>query len=103
MKPRIHCVRTQWNPGSSAVGRVRQEQLGLASRGEAAHDRRVKTASVTEQGHRMVEAINAGRRRILDEAFAGWSEHDRAELARLTRRFADDIFTLVNSLAPGPP
>jgi DNA-binding MarR family transcriptional regulator len=84
---------------------ARLEQLGLVSRGEAAHDRRIKTASVTEQGHRMVEAINAGRRRILDEAFAGWSEHDRAELARLTRRFADDIFTLVESLgpSPGPP
>jgi hypothetical protein len=51
----------------------------------------------------MVEAINAGRRRILDETFAGWSERDRAELARLTRRFADDIFTLVDSLALGPP
>jgi hypothetical protein len=51
----------------------------------------------------VVQAINAGRRRILDEASAGWSEHDRAELARLTRRFADDIFALVESLDPGPP
>jgi DNA-binding MarR family transcriptional regulator len=82
---------------------ARLEQLGLVSRGEAAHDRRIKTAAVTERGHCMVEAINAGRRRILDEAFAGWSEHDRAELARLTRRFADGIFTLVESLDPEPP
>jgi DNA-binding MarR family transcriptional regulator len=82
---------------------ARLEQLGLVSRAAAAHDRRVKTASLTERGNRVVEAINAGRRRILDEAFAGWSEHDRAELARLTRRFADDIFTLVESLDPEPP
>jgi hypothetical protein len=45
----------------------------------------------------------AGRRRILDEASAAWSEHDRAELARLTRCFAGDIFTLVESLDPRPP
>lgn len=82
---------------------ARLEQLGLVSRAAAGHDRRIKTASLTERGHRLVEAINAGRRRILDEALSGWNEHDRAELARLTRRFADDIFTLVDSLDPEPP
>jgi DNA-binding MarR family transcriptional regulator len=77
---------------------ARLERLGLVTRAAAGHDRRVKTASVTPEGHLVVEAINAGRRRILDEALAGWSEHDRAALARLTRRFSDAIYTLVEAL-----
>jgi DNA-binding MarR family transcriptional regulator len=76
---------------------ARLEQLGLVKRAAAAHDRRIKTASVTAKGHRVVEAINQGRRRILDEALADWNERDRIELARLTRRFADNIFTLIDA------
>jgi DNA-binding MarR family transcriptional regulator len=71
------------------------ERLGLVERGEAEHDRRIKTAAVTPAGHDVVEAINRGRRRLLAEAFAGWDERDRAELARLTRRFSDSMFALV--------
>lgn len=77
---------------------ARLERIGLVTRAAAGHDRRVKTASVTPEGHRVAEAINAGRRRILDEALAGWSEHDRAALALLTRRFSDAIYTLVEAL-----
>jgi hypothetical protein len=34
---------------------------------------------------------------------AGWSERDRTALARLTRRFADDVFALVEAHdAPQP-
>jgi DNA-binding MarR family transcriptional regulator len=77
---------------------ARLEQLGLIRRAEADHDRRIKTASATPEGHRMVEAINQGRRRILDEAFSDWSERDRAALARLTRRFADSIVTLIDAM-----
>jgi DNA-binding MarR family transcriptional regulator len=76
------------------------ERLGLVERGEAPHDRRIKTAAVTAEGHRMVEAINRGRRRLLEEAFRGWSEEDRVALARLTRRFADDVFALVEAHDP---
>jgi len=79
---------------------ARLERLSLIRRGESATDRRVKTAAATPQGHRLVEAINEGRRRILAEVFAGWSERDQAELARLTLRFADGIFALVDSLPP---
>ncbi len=50
----------------------------------------------------MVEAINQGRRRLLDEALAGWSDRDRAELARLTRRFSDSMLTLMDEMAPTP-
>jgi hypothetical protein len=64
----------------------------------AAHDRRIKTASATPEGHRVMDAINQGRRRLLDEALAGWSEQDRAALTRLTRRFADRMFALMQAL-----
>jgi DNA-binding MarR family transcriptional regulator len=73
------------------------EQLGLVERAEAERDRRIKTASLTAEGRRVVEAINQGRRRLLEEAFAGWSERDRSALARLTRRFADSMFALIEA------
>jgi len=76
---------------------ARLEQLGLVQRAEAGHDRRIKTASLTPEGQRVARAINQGRRRLLEEAFAGWTERDRAELARLTRRFSDAMFALVEA------
>ena len=76
---------------------ARLEEQGLIRRDDAAHDRRVKTASVTPEGHRIVEAIDQGRRRLLDETFADWSERDRAAFARLSRRFADSMFALVDT------
>jgi DNA-binding MarR family transcriptional regulator len=75
---------------------ARLADLGLVERAHAPQDRRIKTASVTPEGRKIVEAINEGRRRILREAFAGWSDHDRTELARLTGRFADAIQTLID-------
>jgi DNA-binding MarR family transcriptional regulator len=76
---------------------ARLERLGLVQRAAAGHDRRIKTASLTPEGHRVVQAINQGRRRLLEEALADWSERDRAELARLTRRFSDAMFALVEA------
>ena len=76
---------------------ARLERLGLVRRGSAEHDHRIKTAEVTAEGRRIVAAINRGRRRILDEAFAGWNARDRAALARLTRRFSDDMIALIDA------
>jgi DNA-binding MarR family transcriptional regulator len=74
------------------------EELGLVERAEATNDRRVKTTALTPEGRRVVEAINRGRRRVLDEAFTDWNDHDRAEFARLTARFADTIFRLTEEV-----
>lgn len=74
------------------------EDLGLVERGEAPHDRRIKTMILTREGQQVVAAINQGRRRVLAEAFADWDEHDQAELARLTARFADAIFELTDEM-----
>jgi DNA-binding MarR family transcriptional regulator len=82
---------------------ARLADLGLVRRAEAAHDRRIKTALVTPAGRRVVEAINAGRRRVLQEAMAGWTDRDRATLARLTRRLADRMSALMEDLEPGGP
>jgi DNA-binding MarR family transcriptional regulator len=78
---------------------ARLEELGLVERADAPHDRRVKTAAVTSEGRRVVEAVNQGRRRILDEVFTGWSDEDKAALARLTRRFSDGMTALVEDTA----
>jgi DNA-binding MarR family transcriptional regulator len=78
---------------------ARLEQRGLVQRAESPGDRRVKTASVTPRGHHVVAAINRGRRRVLEEAFADWSDRDRATLARLTRRFSDNVQALIDALA----
>lgn len=82
---------------------ARLEELGLVTRADAPHDRRVKTASVTPAGHRVVEAINEGRRGILRDAFAGWSPRDQGELARLTRRFSEDVARVVDASDAGSP
>jgi DNA-binding MarR family transcriptional regulator len=76
---------------------ARLEQLGLVTRAAAAHDRRIKAAAVTAGGRAVVTAINEGRRKLLDEAFAGWSERDRTQFARLSRRFAAAIFALTDA------
>lgn len=76
---------------------ARLERLGLVRRGSAEHDHRIKTADVTAEGRKIVAAINRGRRRTLDEAFAGWSARDKATLARPTRRFSDDMIALVEA------
>ena len=78
------------------------EDLGLVERADAPHDRRIKTTELTPAGRGVVEAVNRGRRRVLDEAFAGWTDRDRAELARLTARFADAIFKLTEEVGPAP-
>ncbi|HEX4214474.1 MAG TPA: MarR family transcriptional regulator [Candidatus Dormibacteraeota bacterium] len=79
------------------------ERAGLVRRASAVHDHRIKTAAVTPEGHRVVEAINRGRRRFLEEAFAGWSDEDRAILARLTDRFAKSVAALVEANSAGDP
>jgi DNA-binding MarR family transcriptional regulator len=67
------------------------ESLGLVVRRAGKTDRRVTEAVVTEQGLAMSEALDVGRERLAAGVLAGWSEPDLQELARLLRRFADDL------------
>jgi DNA-binding MarR family transcriptional regulator len=67
------------------------EQLGLVARRAGKADRRVTEAVVTEKGQAMWEMLYAARERLAGNALAGWSEHDLEDLARLLRRFADNL------------
>jgi DNA-binding MarR family transcriptional regulator len=80
---------------------ARLEHLGLVQRGESPDDRRIKSASLAPRGRQVVESIDRGRRRVLEEAFADWSQRDRASLARLTRRFSNNVQALIDALPDG--
>jgi DNA-binding MarR family transcriptional regulator len=67
------------------------EGLGLVARRAGKTDRRVTEAVVTEKGQAMSELLDAARERLARNALAEWSRHDLEELARLLRRFADNI------------
>ena len=74
---------------SRQVGKL--ERLGLAARRTGKADRRVTEAVVTEKGQVMSDALDAARERLAGMALAGWSENDLKDLARLLRRFADNL------------
>jgi len=74
------------------------DSLGLITRRAGKTDRRVTEALVTEKGRAMSKMLDAGRERLAAKALADWCARDLEELARLLRRFADDLFRL-----PGNP
>jgi DNA-binding MarR family transcriptional regulator len=67
------------------------ETLGLVLRRPGKTDRRVTEAVVTAKGQAMSAMLDAARERLAQNALAGWSREDLAELARLLRRFADNL------------
>lgn len=75
------------------------ESLGLVERQPGAADRRVREAVVTPKGKAMTDAVDAARERIGRAIFARWDERDVEQLARLMRKFADDI----SGDVPGEP
>ena len=74
---------------SRQVGKL--EGLGLVARQESAADRRLRQAVVTRSGRAMTARIDAARQRIGQAVFARWDPREVQDLARLMRRFADDI------------
>jgi DNA-binding MarR family transcriptional regulator len=70
------------------------DSLGLIARRPAKADRRVREAVITLKGRRITSAIDAARQRLGTVMFAKWSQRDLQQLARLMRRFADDLQTL---------
>ncbi len=75
-------------------------RLGLIQRRPATSDHRVQEAALTVRGQRMVRAIDAARLRLATVMFAGWSKRDLGDLARLLRRFVDDLGALPASARP---
>jgi DNA-binding MarR family transcriptional regulator len=70
------------------------ESLGLIERQPGEQDRRVNEAVITPKGRSVTDALDAARSRLAAPIFATWSEEDFSTLARLMRRFADDLMNL---------
>ena len=71
-------------------------EFGLVERRPGAADARVHEASLTKKGRAMTQALAAARQRIAAPILAKWSEKDLDNLARLMRRFVDDLVALEN-------
>jgi DNA-binding MarR family transcriptional regulator len=67
------------------------ESLGLVTRAPSAADRRVSEATVTPEGRKMTDRIDAARDRMGHAIFESWQARDIDDLVRLMRRFADDL------------
>ncbi len=74
---------------SRQVGKL--ESLGLVARRDGAADRRVTEAVITDKGQAMSDALDAARERLARMALSEWSDQDLEELARLLRKFADNL------------
>jgi DNA-binding MarR family transcriptional regulator len=68
--------------------------LGLITRHPSKTDNRAREAVVTAKGKEMTSAIDAACERMATVLFAKWSKRDLEDLARLMRRFADDLQSL---------
>jgi DNA-binding MarR family transcriptional regulator len=68
--------------------------LGLVRRCPSKTDNRVREAAITAKGKEMTSALDAARERMAAILFAKWSKRDLHDLARLMRRFADDLQSL---------
>lgn len=70
------------------------ESLGLIARRASKADKRVRQAEITAKGLGMTSRIHVARERIARALFANWTRRDLKDLARLMRRFADDLSTV---------
>ena len=70
------------------------DSLGLIARRPSKADKRVRAAVITAKGKQVTSAIDAARERMATVLFARWSKRDLQDLARLMRRFADDLQSL---------
>jgi DNA-binding MarR family transcriptional regulator len=67
------------------------ESSGLVSRHASKGDKRVREATITAEGRAMTDALDAARERVASMLLANWNKKDLQDLARLMRRFADDL------------
>lgn len=71
--------------------------FGLINRRPSKTDKRVREAVITSKGKKMASSIDTARERLATVLFAKWSRRDLQDLARLMRRFADDLQALLLS------
>jgi len=70
------------------------DSLGLITRRPSKTDNRVRETLITAKGKEVTGAIDSARERLATLLFATWSKRDIQDLARLMRRFADDLQSL---------
>jgi DNA-binding MarR family transcriptional regulator len=70
------------------------DSLGLITRRPSKADSRVREAVITAKGKEVTTAIDAARERLATRLLVKWSKRDLRDLARLMRRFADDLESL---------
>jgi DNA-binding MarR family transcriptional regulator len=68
--------------------------LGLVRRRMSMKDHRVREVAITARGLARTGAIDRARKRMATRLFARWTPRDRQELARLMRRFVNDLQSL---------
>jgi DNA-binding MarR family transcriptional regulator len=67
------------------------ENSRLVARRASKGDKRVREATITAKGRAMTNALDRARERVASILLADWSKKDLQDLARLMRRFADDL------------
>lgn len=97
---RLCDLAEQLRVDAPAVTRKAQqlERSGLVSRTQDQADARATRIQLTPQGRRTISRFLAARRDWLTSLLAEWSDADQADLARLLRRFADDMHSHLEEL-----
>jgi DNA-binding MarR family transcriptional regulator len=67
------------------------EAAGHLARTDDPDDRRASRIAVTDSGRALLRDALDARGRVLDQALAGWAPADRATLATLLNRLAEDM------------
>lgn len=73
------------------------KRLGLIERRPSKTDSRVRELTIAASGKKLTRALDAARDRLAAKVFAQWSQPDLRTLARLMRRFANDLHSLPHS------
>jgi len=67
------------------------ERAGYVQRVPDADDRRASSLSLTPAGRRVMERVVDARHDLIEAALTGWSDDDRAQVAPLLARLANDF------------
>lgn len=73
------------------------EHMGLVNRRVSPIDSRVREVAITEKGKTMTTALDAARESLMVSILADWDVQELQDLARLTRRLADDALAWMNN------
>jgi DNA-binding MarR family transcriptional regulator len=75
------------------------EDLGLIRRRPSPADARVNEAVITSKGVTFTDALDRARLRLAGPILAKWTDKDLRALAKLVRRFVDDLMELPEQAA----